>query len=319
VVNKGCVHGLFEFRNHPDKIDALLKCPHPKNVDRPISQTGSEKLKGSSWFWSSPEYDEAAELFTRAAHQCLAQKLHTKAIELYRRAAECYVKDNDLHRAIESYHRILPLYKICDNSQEAIPIVETITTLAVSKGLWNYVAKAHEIMAQLYHRDGLSRQAYGEYQKAIDYYMHDNNTACKRRCRLEMATISLQLEDYPETIQIYQDLRQECFGERVLHYHILKYTLMMGLCHLAHQDVVAAKRCLDEARGELGQFGGSSEDMLLDGIIGALEFQDLDRFTQTIATWNRLHHLENPVAVLLLKIRSMIEPAKDESKPIDLT
>lgn len=278
-----------------------------KHVDELI-QKAEKKLKGSFWSWGDKDYDGAAELFTQAANQCLSQQHRQQAIELYTRAAECYLKDNNTYRTIESYNKLLPIYKSLGNSTATMGILTSIITLASANGSWNAAGKAQEALADIHKQVHGYEAAITAYLKAIDFYSYDNNRHAIRRCRQELGQLYFQLDHYIEAIQAYDELTRDCLTETLLRYHHCSYAMMVIIGHLANADLVAAKRYYDATAKDNIGFSLSYEGQFVQGVIEALESNDVDKFTTTVQNWDRVRPLQNPLAGLLVTIKEHIAP-----------
>jgi alpha-soluble NSF attachment protein len=132
-----------------------------------------KKLRSSSfWFFGSSEtkYEEAAELYTRAANTFKLLKNWKDAANGFNKAAECHLSLQSKYEAATDYVNAANCLKKSD-AKEAIHYYKMAIGFYTDMGRFTMAAKYQREVAELYEYDLADLEgAIHAYQTAADWY-----------------------------------------------------------------------------------------------------------------------------------------------------
>ena len=78
----------------------------------------------------------------------------------------------------------------------------------LESGKFTMAAKHHMTAGEIYEEDLADiEKCSDQFQKAADYYLGEQSTSQASKCLLKVAEIAMQLEQYENAIQIYDQVR----------------------------------------------------------------------------------------------------------------
>jgi len=278
------------------------------NARELISQA-EKKLKGG--IFSSPKYDEGAELYTKAGNVYKMTKRVGEAAECYMKAANCYLQAKSGHEAANAYINAANVYRKT-NPLEAVKCLEKAGQYYAQEGRWSMAAKNMKEIAEIYEKEAQVDKACEAYEKAAEYYEGDNAPSSSDTCLTQVALLSAQEAKYAHANKIYDQLATNCLDSKLRHFNFRDFAFRAVLCQLANQDVVSAKRSIEKYHGMDSTFATTREYKLLIEISNAVENFDAEAFTTAVQDFDSVIKLDQWKSTILLRIRDTI-PKQDEA------
>jgi len=269
-----------------------------------LIREAEKKLKGG--FFSSPKYDEGAELYTKAGNVLKMQKKVAEAAECYMKAATCYQQAKSGHDAANAYMNAANVYRKT-NPREAVKCLERCGEYYAQEGRWSMAAKNMKDIAEILEKEADLDGAVAAYEKAAEYYEGDNAPSSADGCRTQHALLSAQMGKFGQAAKTYDELASSCLSSKLRAFNFRDFAFRAALCQLANGDVVSTKRAVERYQGQEAGFSQTREYKLLIEICTAVEGFDPDGFTAAVQEFDSVNKLDNWKSTILLKIRDSIK------------
>ncbi|MED6156062.1 hypothetical protein PIB30_063880 [Stylosanthes scabra] len=277
-------------------------------------QKAEKKLGGWGLFGS--KYDDAADLFERAANCYKLAKSWDKAGATYIKLANCHVKLESKHEAAGAFVDAAHSYKKV-NISEAVSCLDQAVNLFCEIGRITMAAKYLKEIAELYESEQNIEQAIVYYEKSADFYENEEGTTSANQCKTKVAQFASQLEQYQKAIEIYEDIGRQSLNNNLLKYGVRGHLLNAGICQLCKGDVVAITNALERYQDMDPTFGGTREYKLLANIAAAMDEEDVTKFTEVIKEFDSMSPLDPLKTTLLLRVKEKLKAKELEED--DLT
>ena len=106
-----------------------------------------------------------------------------------------------------------------------------------------------------------------------------------------MAEIYIRLENYTDAAGIFSRLANSCSSENVLRFKANSYLINALICILAQNDIVAAKKSMENFCATNYLFATSSEYKFVEEVINAIENTDVQHYKNIISEYDHIHKL----------------------------
>jgi len=260
----------------------------------------------------SSKYEDAGDMYTKAANLYKTAKKWDEAATSYVKAAECSLKLQSKHEAATNYINAANCYKK-NNVTQALLCMKQAVEFYTDEGRFSVAAKHQKEIAELYESENDLDNAIANYQLASDYYDGEGSNSAANQCLLKVALFSAQLERYDKAIELYEKVAAASIDNNLIKWSVKDYFLRAGLCHLATADMVAARRAIERYQDMDVTFSSQRECKLLVDLLTACENLDAELFTNSTKEYDSISKLDAWKVSILLKIKSCI---KDEDSVI---
>lgn len=282
-----------------------------------------KKLKSFSLkttlFGSSSKYEDAVELFEKAANAYKGAKQWTEAGDVFQRLSQCHLKLESEHEAAQALVDAAAMYKKVDVPQ-AMPCLEQAIALYQEAGKLGIAAKHYKDLGEMWEGEQDSAKALEAYEQAADLYDAESQTTTSNNCKLKVATIASLAEQYEKSMDIFQQVALACVDSSTLKYSVKGYLLQAGICALCCQSATALRATLEHYESMDVTFVDSREHKLLEALIAAFEDSDAERYTAAIAEFDSMTRLDNWKTTLLLRAKKRMQALElEEDEGDDLT
>jgi len=282
------------------------------DVARAQALMNEAKAKYDSFgWWSNTKFDDAAELYKKAANIFKLAKEYDKAGDAFLRAADCYVKLNSKHEVAMCYMSAAAILRK-SNVPESIKCFKIGIEFYLDEGRFAMAAKHQKEIAELYEADGEIESAMEAYCLAADYFEGDNQVSHSNNCLLKVALFSAQLQQYQRAIDIYQKIAHASIDNNLLKWSVKDYLFRAGLCYLAIGEMIATKRALEQFQTMDHTFGTSRECKLLMELAEAVEESDVEKFKAAVIEFDSISKLEPWKRTIVSRIENKIKEADDD-------
>ncbi|MED6107855.1 hypothetical protein PIB30_018139 [Stylosanthes scabra] len=273
-----------------------------------------KKLNGWGFFGS--KYEDAADLFDKAANSFKLAKSWDKAGETYLRLASCHSKLESKHEAAQAYVDAAHCYKKT-NINEAVNCLEHAVSLFCDIGRLSMAARYLKEIAELYESEQNIEQAVIYFEKSADFFQNEEVTTTANQCKQKVAQYAAQLEQYQKSIDIYEAIARQSINNNLLKYGVKGHLLNAGICELCKGDLVAINNALERYQELDPTFSGTREYRFLTDIASAIDEEDVAHFTTIVKEFDSMTPLDSWKTTLLLRVKEKLKAKELEED--DLT
>ncbi|KAK4433396.1 Alpha-soluble NSF attachment protein [Sesamum alatum] len=279
-----------------------------------FEKKAEKKLSGWGLFGS--KYEDAADLFDKAANSYKLAKSWDQAGAVYVKLAECHLKLDSKHEAANAYADAAHCYKKT-NTKESISCLEQSVNMFLDIGRFNMSARYYKEIAELCEQEQNLEQAIAYYEKAADLFQSEEVTTSANQCKQKIAQFAAQLEQYQKAIEIYEEIAQHSLNNNLLKYGVKGHLLNAGICQLCKNDVVAINNALERYQDLDPTFSGTREYKLLADLATAIDEEDVAKFTDAVKEFDSMTQLDSLKTTLLLRVKEALKAKELEED--DLT
>ncbi|KAH0713766.1 hypothetical protein KY290_008909 [Solanum tuberosum] len=272
--------------------------------------------KLSGWGLFGSKYDDAADLFDKAANCFKLAKSWDRAGAVYVKLASCHLKLDSKHESAGAYANAAHCYKKT-NIREAISCLEQAVHMFLDIGRLNMSARYYKEIAELYEQEQNLGQAITYYEKAADLFQSEDVTTTANQCKQKIAEFSAKLEKYQRAIEIFEEIAQHSIKNNLLKYGVRGHLLNAGICQLCRGDVVAINNALERYQELDPTFSGTRECKLLVDLEAAIDEEDVAKFTGCLKEYDSMTKLDEWRTTLLLRVKEALKAKELEED--DLT
>ncbi|CAK8566420.1 unnamed protein product [Lathyrus sativus] len=279
-----------------------------------FEKKAEKKLSGWGLFGS--KFEDAADLFDKAANSFKLAKSWDKAGSTYVKLANCHLKLESKHEASQAYVDAAHCYKKT-NISEAVSCLDHAVNLLCDIGRLSMAARYLKEIAELYESEQNIEQAVVYYEKSADFYQSEEVTTSANQCKQKVAQFAAQLEQYQKSIEIYEEIARQSLNNNLLKYGVKGHLLNAGLCQLCKGDVVAINNALEKYQELDPTFSGTREYRLLADVAAAVDEEDVGKFTDVVKEFDSMTPLDSWKTTLLLRVKEKLKAKELEED--DLT
>ncbi|KAK4385267.1 Alpha-soluble NSF attachment protein 2 [Sesamum angolense] len=279
-----------------------------------FEKKAEKKLSGWGLFGS--KYEDAADLFEKAANAYKLAKSWDQAGAVYVKLAECHLKLDSKHEAASAYANAAHCYKKT-NTKESITCLEQSVNMFLDIGRLNLAARYNKEIAELCEQEQNLEQAITYYEKAAELFQSEEVTTSANQCKQKIAQFAAQLEQYQKAIEIYEEIAGHSLKNNLLKYGVKGHLLNAGICQLCKSDVVAISNALERYQELDPTFSGTREYKLLADLATAIDEEDVAKFTDTVKEYDSMTQLDSWKTTLLLRVKEALKAKELEED--DLT
>lgn len=267
----------------------------------------AEKKLGS-WFasFSGTKYEDAEELYKKAANQFKVAKSWDEAGDAFERAARMALKQQSPHDTATSYMEAANCYKKTD-ATKSLRCYREVVSLHIDLGRFTQAAKVQKEIGELLEAEGDSAAACDEYQKSVDYYEAEESNSQANQVLLKIAGLSATAKDYERAIAIYERVAIASLDNNLLRFSVKGYLLNAGICRMASGDAPKARSDLERYEGMDASFTTTREGQFLRSLVEAFEATDEDTFTEVVRAFDEVSRLDTQKTTLLLEVKNKIK------------
>jgi len=226
-----------------------------------FEQEAEKKLKGFSWFGDSKaKYENAGELYTKAANCWKLAKKSVAAGDALIQAANCYMNSTTTkHEAASCYVKAANSYKK-ENPTAAVNSMTKAIELYTDDGRFNMAAKYEKELAEMFEADNDVQNAMKHYETASDYFENEGSPSSANNCLLKVAHFAASLQNFHRAVELFEQVANASVSNNLLKWSVKEYFLKAGLCHLAEGDIVATKKAIERYAQQSPEFNGTREN-----------------------------------------------------------
>jgi alpha-soluble NSF attachment protein len=274
-----------------------------------LMDKANKKMNGF-WPFGNGKFEEAEEMFTKAANLYKLCKKWQEAGDAFMKASECSAKLGNKHEVATAYVSASGCYKKCSAS-DAINCLRMAVEIHIDLGRFSIAAKHQKEIGEMYETENDLEEAIAAYETAAQFYQGENATSSANTVLLKVALFSAQLEQYDKAIEIYEQVAANSIESTLLKWNVKEYYLCAGLCHMCTGEIHTAKRALERYMEMDVTFSATRECEFLQKTMFAYEEGDVDAFTAAIVDFDKVTTLNNWKTTILLRIKNALKKDED--------
>jgi len=269
---------------------------------------------GFSFFSSNKEdkYQTAADYYVQAANGYRLEQLSKEAGRCFEAAAS--IHRDKLNEPDDAANQMIDAFKVYrkDYPQEAIRCIKAAIARYQAKGNFRRAASHMENAAEVLEENNDRKGAIPLYSDAARFYEEDGAKALANKNWLKLADIAALEGDYWKAVENYEKVADSSLDSNLMRYSVKDYWMKAGICVLATNDLVTARRNLETYKEKNPAFAKDAECRLLSDLIEAIEAGDQDAFTDKLFAYNEFSALDKWKTELFLRIKNQIQEADNE-------
>ncbi|TVU42368.1 hypothetical protein EJB05_08770 [Eragrostis curvula] len=279
-----------------------------------FEKKAEKKLSGWGLFGS--KYEDAAELFDKAANSFKLAKNWSRAAAVYIKIANCHMKGDSKHEAASAYVEAANCYKKF-SPQEAAQALNQAVNLFLEIGRLNMAARYSKDIGEIYQQEQDLEKAIDYLERAADLFDSEGQTSQSNGIKQKVAEIAAQLEQYPKATELFEAIARQSVNNNLLKYSARGILLNAGICQLCRGDPVAITNSLERYQEIDPTFSGTREYKLLADLAAAMDEGDIAKFTDAIKEFDSMTRLDPWKTTLLLRAKNELKKKEDDED--DLT
>ncbi|KAJ3354701.1 hypothetical protein GGF32_002380 [Allomyces javanicus] len=261
----------------------------------------------SSLFSSSNRYEDAEELYTKAANQFKLAKKWKEAGDAFSKAADMQIRLGERDEAATRFVDASNAYKKV-SPQDAVDSLKQAIDILTERGRFQMAAKHQKTVAEIYETDLVDlEKAMTAYETAAEWFQGEDASALANNCLTKVAHLAAQLEQYQRAIELFERIAASSLENSLTKWGVRDILLKAGLCHLASGDLVGAQRAAERYCDMDVTFAATRECGLYKSLLEALEQGDPDVFTGYVAEYDKMTKLDDWKTTLLLRIKKSMD------------
>jgi len=292
-----------------------------------MSEGQAEELKGqarrkanSFWLFNSSErYEEAANLYIRAAAQYKILQKWPEAAEAFDRAAKMSSKAGNESEYL-SYQleraKCCKRFSVVDASKIYRGLIDK------QKGSRNFMgaAKLSKELGEMLESDAKSVDAANAYQVASDLYFYANANTSANEMLIKVADFESSDHNFQRAIALYEKIAQAYAENNLTRWNCPALLLKAALCRLAMCAAHSLK--FEKVFGEIKRyreqnalFDGSREAQFLQNLEDSILQNDMEKIKSIIDSYDQYTRLDSVKADLLAIVRrELVGNMEEEEK-----
>jgi alpha-soluble NSF attachment protein len=240
----------------------------------------------------SHKYEDAAELFTKAAKQYQLAKSYIDAGNAFIRATDCYKHSNySQHNIANCYIQAAHNFSKQDVTAGIAAMLKGINIMA-EDGKFSTAAKHEKELAEMFETVGDLDNAVKHFEIAAEYYEMEGSKATAAGCLSSVVPLAAAKGDYYKAIDLLEKMC-DSYANTLARHSIKDHIIKAGILYLCIPDYVAAEKGLQRWIQKYADFKGTREYNFLSGLVNAATRGNSDEFNKAISEWETISPLDS--------------------------
>jgi len=249
---------------------------------------GDKKVKS---FWpGGSKYEEASEMYVKAANLYKVVKKWDEAGKAFLKSADCQIKAQTKHEAATNYAEAANCFKKV-NTPEAVNCLKLAIEIYLDMGRFPMAAKYHKDIAELYETDNNLEDAIQHYTTAAEFYTGEEAASSANQCLLKVAQFAAAIKKYELAIEKFEVVANASINNPLLKWSVKEYLFKAGICNFV-LDVDKTESALEKYKDIDVTFSSSRECILLENLIKYYKEGKVDKFTDELIAYDKLSPLD---------------------------
>ncbi|KAA8911546.1 putative vesicular-fusion protein sec17 [Sphaerosporella brunnea] len=256
-----------------------------------LEDSANEYVRAANGFKARQSYDQAARILERASQIQIEVGEPDDAANSLVQASQCYTAKPDL----------LP-----EDATNAARLLRGAITHYTSKGNFRRAASYEEKLADMLEKAGDAQSAVEAFEQAGTWYKVEGSTQMANKMFLKVADNAALTGDYRRAVDRYEEVAKSSASNNLMKWSLKEYFFKAAICHLCTGDVATTKRALQSYVEIDMNFPQQREYMLLQNLIGAIESNDGEGYSEHLFQYSQVSELDKWKVQLFLHIKNTL-------------
>jgi len=262
-------------------------------------------IKKRKWWFSMVNYGEISEIYEKIGNLYKLEKKGEEAIKYLLLAMKYAEMENyNKHRICNLMVEISNLYKKLNEWENAEIYIDKASMIAAENGDFRKASMMQAEFGEYFEEIGENKRAIKAYKKSLEYDDKYNHSI---KCLIKIGENKALKGKYGEAIKIYKEIINRGRKNCVVSYKIPEYCLGCVICYLCNDDIIGAKKIMDEVYDEYPKFIGIKEEMVCSEMIEAYKNFEDERYIKAIKEYDNYRRLDKCKMELMLRIKNHLK------------
>ena len=302
--------------DNEEQFELINKQPNIQG-DKLVKEA-KKRLQSISLF-NPNKYEEAIELFEKAAAQYKSTKNWNEAGEVYVICAEICEKRNNQSDACNYYTSAGKMYRHYDISN-AVKMFLISGQMHQEDNRFSAAAKLYKDIGNCYERLLNTKDAIIIYSKAADLYEAEDATSNANQCRQKVSELYVENGEYQKALELYEKISKSSLESNVGKWTAKDYfykALMCKFVLLARSNQVELlQEKIENYKDLLPSLDGSRECKFIEDILQSYIDDDIEKFSDIVFKYNEIYKIDDFTTKMLYEIKQLLRNNEEEQ---DLT
>jgi len=278
--------------------------------------------KAKSWvniFGSGDKWEEAGELYEKAAALYIFQKEYLQSAESLLKYAECCEKTGSQHLSASAHRKAATSFLKCTPklTERALRSLKYALDYHISENRFTMAAQIEEEIAELHAKNENIPTACEHFSNAARYFETESQEAHASKCWVRMAELWAEDQNYPVAAQLFEDVANMTLNSK-FQLGAKQYFFKSVLCYLAanyqQERIFMVTNKLEEFNNLDPNFCDSREANFLCSVCATIEEKNSQELKNLVREYNSLKKFDWWMQTIFLAVFNHLE-----SIELDLT
>lgn len=255
----------------------------------------ANKILNSCNFNREEKYEQASELFNKAAVQYKMNKNFQEAAKYFVKAANYSTDKNRF------YIQAAKCYKLDNDISEATNYYEIACQNYRTEGCSRNIAKIYKELAEMYEKVDFST-AISYYENASEMFRLEESKSSDHTCVLKVAELSAEHEMWTKAMEMYQKIAEESVDNSLTSWAATSYLYKACLCRLA-SNFTELSKYITICKDIQPRFEHSMECKFLEELA---DVKDSESFSNVVGKFDDIKKLDGWAVTALLRTKNSI-------------
>lgn len=295
-------------KDDSDTEDNLINT-QPNKVAIEFINQAEKRLKSISFF-NPTKYDDAIELYDKAAVQYKITNNWKDVAKLYVLCAELCEKYTTSFEACNFYVNAGNAYKRFDLN-EAVNVFLIGAEIHQQKNNFSTAAKLYKEIGVCYEKLMKQTEAIKMWKKASDCYNTADASTNSNQCLLRVADLYTENEEYKKAAELYEKISKNSLDSTTGIWTIKDHLNKALLCHfvslLKSNSINLLEQKMEEYKDLCPRLEDSHEYKLIHNVLQTYLNDDIDQFNDTVFKYNEIYKLDDFKTKMLYNIKVSLQ------------
>ncbi|KAH7824010.1 putative N-ethylmaleimide-sensitive factor attachment protein, beta [Monocercomonoides exilis] len=270
--------------------------------------------KMNSWFFRQTSFDEAGDMFFKAANKYKIQRMFVESGKAFEKAADSYKKCGRIFDDVaQQYLEAAKAYKTV-NHEDYVRCQEKAIDIEKQGGSMNRAAGHLMELAKVREGAGDFDGAIKNYTESCELYQIDDKNRSARRCQEQLAIIySLHKKNYLKASELFETLGRSKLEESISRFNAKECWFKACICHLMTKDRNSVRDKLRSYEEMDPSLSDSYEKKLIESLCEAVDEADEVKSSAAVSNYDSVHRPDPWKTQMLLRLKDDIHKDDENS------
>jgi alpha-soluble NSF attachment protein len=261
----------------------------------------ASKLSSLMGLLGNNKYDDAADLYKKAANLYKVEKMWKEAGETFLRVAECAAKGESKLMAGSSYVDAANCYRQVKDFDRVVLSLQESANLHVKSGKYENAAKVQRDIADVLEKElKKMTEAAEAYRIAGEFFEQINSKSTATSCYARQSECLYRGKAYEDAILVFFKAAERSIDDKLLTFSVKDYLYKASLCKVAQiKKYESPDAFLNDVRGILdkgkdldAKFSETRECRLVEDLLACYDADEFTKFDKTLKDYDKISRLD---------------------------